>query len=459
MQFRGIDNGGLLVRLVRLILAVGVLVASTTGPAHAANLLGIVPDPTFGANGFAPLQPFSGADAGTTIRPIGFARLDVAGGYVAATLQRVAGVERMVLTKFAQNGQPDTAWGAGGSLLPALPAPVSSSGDGVKLVAGRVNGEDIFYLAFNLVAGGNRYVAVARFLGNGAFDTRFGVGGYATSTLPVSAPAGLLNVEGAAFTDVSGEPTLVVALAASGGRLVFTRAHGAGATALSDEGGGASMLVSGVPTIMQMRAFGPNHVEVVGTLDGNALYVDYDAGALTSSWRVFDLPCPTGSGSPEVMIDAVAHPAAFGSDVLVYARMRCVAGMYEVVARIANIASQVQPLGVVWQSTVEIGSACNFGAVACAAMFLAIDDAIPNHALVTSPLSRHYPVRLADGTVRPYGALSQIGTPSPYPRPSAYRGTVLHHSRLVGFGQATAADATPGITSVLVDGLFADGFE
>jgi len=90
MQCDSIDKGGLRKRLWRMILTVGVLVASTAGPADAANSLGVAFDPTFGNGGFAALPAHPSADPGTPVTPIGLIRLDTAGGYVAATLQQVS---------------------------------------------------------------------------------------------------------------------------------------------------------------------------------------------------------------------------------------------------------------------------------------------------------------------------------------------------------------------------------
>ncbi|HJU38889.1 MAG TPA: hypothetical protein VJ724_04900 [Tahibacter sp.] len=456
MQSRDIDKGGLLIRLARIILAIGVVLASTTAPAGAANPFGLAPDPTFGTNGFTALPAHASTTPGAPITPIGIVRLDIGGGYIAATLQRVSAIDRIVLTRYAENGQFDIGWGTGGSQMPGLPPPLVFAGaDTIKLVAGRENGQDIFYVAFTVVSGGISSVAVAKFLASGAFDASFGFGGYATSTLPVGAPIGLISVQGAAFTEVFGLPVLVVALGANGGRLVFTRAHGLGTAALSDQGGGSSILIGAVPQVMQMRALGPDRVEVVGAVNYDALYVDYHAGTLASSWRMFDMPCQGANIASSV--DAAARPAAFGGDTLVYGRAVCDTGSHVVVARIANVATPAASL--VWWRNVEADSQCNGGVAPCPTMLLAHDDAMGDHALVVTPLLRAYPVRLSDGVAGTGAYLSDVGSPSSYPQPSTYRGAVLRWPRLVGYGQVSLFDATRGITGLRFDSLFADGFE
>jgi hypothetical protein len=236
---------------------------------------------------------------------------------------------------------------------------------------------------------------------------------------------------------------------------VFTRAHGSGTAALSDQGGGSSILIGAGPVVTQMRTFGPNHVELVGAVSTvHALYVDYDAGTLASSWRMLDLPCQGTAGWS--MIDAVAHPAAFGGDTLVYGRVLCSTGVNTVVARIANVAATSAQ--VVWWRVVEAGDQCNQGPVPCPQMMLAYDEAMLDHALLVTPLRWFYPLRLSDGTLRlPGDSMASFGTP--YPLPSTYRGGVLRHPRLVGFGEAAPFDATKGVTSMLFDGIFSGDFD
>lgn len=453
MQCDSIDKGGLRKRLWRMILTVGVLVASTAGPADAANSLGVAFDPTFGNGGFAALPAHPSADPGTPVTPIGLIRLDTAGGYVAATLQQVSGNARIVLTRYAENGQLDTGWGSGGNQLPAIPSPYVPGGsvNAIKLVAGREGGQDIFYLAFSLFSSPDLYVAVGKFQASGAFDASFGFGGYATSKLPVSAPAGLATIQGAAFTEVFGLPVLVVAVNANGNRLVFTRAHGSGTASLSDQGGGSSLVMGATPTILQMRTFGPNHVEIAGTAGNNALYIDYDAGTLTAVSRVFRLPCPAGSNWST--LDAVARPAAFGGDALVYGRSYCIGvGAVAIAARVANITAPSPSF--VWSVNTEVNTICNGGPSPCPGMLLAYDDAFPAHALTVTPLLGLVPVRVADGTALP--SHSMIGFGSAIPQPSTYRGHAFRQRRLVGFGSLSSVE---GVTGLLVDGLFINGFE
>jgi hypothetical protein len=453
MQHPELNQGGLGQRLARLFF-IAVLAAFAAGEAFASNALGVAFDPAFGTNGFTPLPAHANADAGTTITPIGIVHLDVAGGYVAASMQRVSGNYRMVLTRYTENGAVDGSWGTSGSQLPALPSPylASSTADYVRIVAGRESGQDIFYLAFSLFSSPDLYIAVAKFQASGAFDPGFGNGGYAVSKLPASAPVGLLTLQGAAFTEVFGLPVLVVAVNAVGNRLVFTRAHGTGTAALSDQGGGSSLVLGATPTFMQARTFGPNHIELVGAANNDAFYIDYDAGTLTASTRVFRLPCPSGSNWSA--IDAIARPAAFGGDALVVGRSSCIGqGVTSIVARVADIATTHT---MVWSAQTETNSACNSSNSPCPAAMLAYDDAHPQHALTVTPLGYLAPVRLADGATLPTFGIGSIGGPAAA-QPSTYRGIAFRWPRLVGFG--VIPPSTQGVAGLVLDGIFGDGFD
>ncbi|MDC8013904.1 hypothetical protein [Tahibacter soli] len=452
MHNGNIGKRGLGKRLAQMILAVAFAAFASAG-AFASNALGVAIDPAFGANGFTALPRYPTADPGTTVAPIGIAHLDVAGGYMVATLQRVSGNDRMVLTRYTESGAIDAGWAFGGSQLPGLPVPYTPGGslNAIKLVAGKEAGQDIFYLAFSLFSSPDFYVAVAKFRADGSFDPNFGVGGYVSSRLPVSAPAGLLTVGGAAFTEVFGQPVLVVAVTGKNNRLVFTRAHGSGAGALSDQGGGSALTMLATPNILQMRGSGLNHVELVGSVANDALYMDYDAGTLVARPRVFRLPCPAGSNWSAV--DAIARPGAFVDDALVAGRSSCIGqGVTSMVARVQNIVNApVFP----WTAVTETNTTCN-GTGPCIPVVFAYDDAHPDYALTVTPGGNIAPVRVADGATLSTFLLSNVGGAS-YPIHSTYRGTVFRWPRLVGFG--VILPSSEAVSGLVIDGLFSDGFD
>ncbi|MBL8300958.1 MAG: hypothetical protein JNN30_21665 [Rhodanobacteraceae bacterium] len=440
----------------RAVLGVGASIAAASCCSAASNPIGLAFDPDFGSGGFSELPLHVSADKTSSIVPIGVIHLDTSGGYIAASLQQVNNLPRMVLTRYTEAGALDLSWGSQGSSMPALPSPYvggNGSPDAIRLVAGSENGQDIFYLAFSLPNGANFFVGVAKFVASGAFDASFGFGGYAASSLPVSAPGGLLELRGAAFTRVFGLPVLVVIVAAANNRLVFSRAHGSGAATLSDQGGGSSIQFGNSPNILQVRTNGPNHIELVGNTGNEALYADYDAGTLTLVSRTFRFPCANGSTASA--IDAIERPAGWNGDVLVMGRTACITeGATSVVARMANIATSPNP---VWLAQTEVGSLCTPGGMTlCTGVMLAYSDARPGIAITMTPRNKLVPVNTVTGrpmAATPVNALSGQF----YAQHSSYRGLVFRYPRLVGFGLDVAA--RKGLAGLFVDGLFIDGFQ
>jgi hypothetical protein len=444
-------------RLWRLFLFVAASIAAGLSPvASALNALGLAFDPAFGTQGFVSIPRHTSADPSAPITPVGMVHLPAAGGYVALSLQTVSGNARMVLSRFTDAGALDTGWGVNGNQLPGLPVPYMADGTthSIRLVAGQQSGQDVFYLAFSLNnGGGSQALAVAKFTASGAFAADFGFGGYAASTLPTSAPLGLREVRGAAFTLVFGAPVLVVVVAAPNNRLVFTRAHGAEGAALSDQGGGSSIVFGANINVFQMRANGPNHVEILGSAANDAFYADYDAGTLTLASRVFRFGC-TG-GTSWAAVDALEHPAAFNGDALVISRAQCSSGETRaLMARITNIATAPS---AIWQAVTGTNlPACTSGTQPCTQALLAYDENLPHLALVVTPQGELAPVRTADGSALPRQNMAGIGGPAAA-QPSTIRGAVFRYPRLIGFG--TQAPATAGLAGLRLDGLFADGFD
>src|SRR3569623_3650174 len=92
----------------RLLAWRGRARAATT--ALADNVLGLGPDTSFGAGGFVAVPNWPSIDSGTQPVALGLAHMDVSGGYLAATLQRVGGNWRMVLSRYPEAGAVDTGW-------------------------------------------------------------------------------------------------------------------------------------------------------------------------------------------------------------------------------------------------------------------------------------------------------------------------------------------------------------
>jgi hypothetical protein len=439
----------------RAVLGVGASIAAAGSCAAGSNPIGLAFDPGFGVEGFSAVPRHSTADAATTITPVGVVHLDASGGYVAASIQRASNVPRMVLTRYTESGQLDTGWGIGGSQMPALPSPYQDAGsvNAIRLVAGSENGQDIFYLAFSLSGTPSYSVAVAKFFANGSFDGNFGFGGYAVSTLPSSAPNGLRELRGAAFTQVFGLPVLVVAVAAPNNRMVFSRAHGSGTAALSDQGGGSSVLFGTSPNILQMRTFGPNHVEFVGNAGDEAFYGDYDAGTLTLQSRTFRFQCP--SGTTASAIDAIERPASWNGDVLVMGRATCISeGTVSLVARMSNIATAPS---AVWLARTELGGVCVPGGLTmCPQVMLAYSDSRPGIAITMTPQNKLVPVDTVNGRALAATPVNALG-PNSYAQHSSYRGIVFRYPRLVGFG--LQIPMVSGLAGLFVDGLFINGFQ
>src|SRR5262249_51996453 len=159
----------------------------------------------------------------------------------------------------------------------------------------------------------------------------------------------------------------------------------------SDQGGGSVVTLSLSPQVLHARNRGPDHIEVFGSVREDALYIDYNAGALTASSGTFRLPCP--AGGEWAKLDAIAHPAGYGGDALVLGRSLCNGqGMTSTVARVANIATAPS---IVWSADTETGSGCDLHFSPCMPAVLAYDDTHPEYALTVTPLGRLAPVRVA----------------------------------------------------------------
>lgn len=437
---------------VGLILGASLAVHGTA--AAASNAIGLSVDPAFGSEGFAAIPRYASADPGTTITPVGLVRLSTAGGYVAATLQNVSNLPRLVLTRFTDGGQLDTGWGVGGSQLPALPSPylTGSSTSAIRLVAGQESGQDTFYLAFSLQGTPSFSVAVAKFHASGAFDANFGFGGYGVSSLPVSAPGGIQELRGAAHSVVFGIPVLVVAVAAPGNKIVFSRAHGSGAAAMSDQGGTSVVTFGSAVTFLQMRTAGPNNVELVGSAGNDALYLRYDAGTLERVSRVFRFRCPAGTNWS--VIDALERPAAFGADALLAGRAFCDGiGAVAVTVRMADIATAPTEI---WSARTETNATCTSTTAPCLPVMLAYSDSFAQIAATVTPNGRLVPVRLDTGAVLAGNPMNGFGG-NIYPQHSSYRGIAFRYPSLVGFG--LYVPQVNGLVGLVVDGLFIDGFQ
>lgn len=453
MRGNDIDKGGWRGLLRRVGWMVAASLAVLHPAADASNALGMALDPDFGSNGFIAIPRYVTADPGTTITPIGMVRLKHDGGYIVATLQNVSNVPRMALSRFTAAGSLDTSWGQGGTQMPALPSPYldAAPSSAIRLVAGEEGGQDIFYLAFSLQGSPSFSVAVAKFQANGSFDSSFGFGGYGVSSLPTSAPNGIGPLRGAAFTLVFGQPVLVVVVSAPGNRLVFSRAHGPGSAAMSDQGGGSVVTLGSSPTLLQMRNAGPNKVELVGGLGSLALYLRYDAGTLELHSRTFHFRCPAGTNWS--VADALERPAAFGDDVLLVGRASCIGvGPVAVVTRMVNVADAPNE---VWSARTETDTVCTTTSSPCLSVMLAFSESRPDVAVSVTPKGRLVPVRLADGKVLAGQPMNSFG--GAYPQHSSYRGIIFRYPSLVGFG--LDLPQVSGLVGLRVDGLFVDGFE
>src|SRR3569623_896275 len=92
----------------RLLAWLGLALASTSALTNNNRGLGL--DTSFGAGGFVAVLNWPSIDSGTQPVALGLAHMDVSGGYLAATLQRVGGNWRMVLSRYPEAGAVDTGW-------------------------------------------------------------------------------------------------------------------------------------------------------------------------------------------------------------------------------------------------------------------------------------------------------------------------------------------------------------
>ncbi len=450
---RGLRGWG---RHAALALAALLSWAATAARAED-NVLALAPDPGFGGGGFQAMPYNTGANSAAGQSLFGLVHFDIAGGYLAGSLQQVNGNTRMVLARYTEAGQLDLTWGSNSLEMPGLGAPYAPgfSTRNVKLVVGQSGGEDIFYLAFNYYDGVDATLAVARFRANGAFDGGFGAGGYATTTLPGSLPGGHgAFLLGAAFTTVGGAPTMVMATRAVGNnKVVFVRAAGTGGSALSDDGAGLVQSYASALNVNQMRenGSGSGYVQLVGSLGTQGAYINYNAGSPNVTTKVFTVHCPMGTSAST--IDAIERPSGFGSDVLLLARANCIGyGFVSLLDRYQNIDSSPSD---VWTSVVGGASSCSQLDSPCNASLLAYSASQPDLALTVTGDGNYVPVTLSTHTVQDFYPEGAVGT-NPLIQPSSYLGAVYRFPRLVG---PASNPGGAGIGAVTVDRIFRGRFD
>lgn len=257
--------------------------------------------------------------------PIGFVRLPSSGGYVYFSKQRVSGQNRVVASRFTDDGQPVTAWGNGGNLVYSMPAPDDDPTYGAtqaRVAVGIEGGSEVLYVIGRFSSGGVAYLSVASIGANGAF-LNFSSNDLKT-LLPING-FGSLVAATTATRLYGGSPGLMVAAQGSGAEIDKTAlVQIIGGTIRTDYSGTLSR-----PNL-RVRQLVPNALgwmDVFGAEVNTAMYVQFSSnnGRDVIHEYVFDLGC-----SPSTL-----DGGNFGSSpLLVAGRRNCGDGFASVVAAV-----------------------------------------------------------------------------------------------------------------------------
>lgn len=334
-----------------------LLLSSACNPAHAI-------DPAFGSAGFAAIPKIS---SGTTVSVLGFVRLPLSGGYMVFSQQQDSrGTQRVVASRFTDDGQINRGWGDSGNLFYAMPVPIGLNARVAIGLEGSPAAEQI-YLTGLVSSGGDISYFVATFNAAGSF-TSFSTSG------PGGWPSGsVYNVEAeeiysatAGVTLLGGNQGLLVAGAGYNNRWgtpyeswdIF-QVYGSPRVidiydffAPSREGS----------RISQLRSRSDGRADVVGTFG----YRLFQASSWPASpiYASIPVPCPGGATPLAKSVDDIAWPDSFAGDALLYARSICPGSSNTYVSILRMRGIDVTPTipVVVWSTMLaDVSTACGGG--------------------------------------------------------------------------------------------------
>lgn len=454
-------------RIVRAAIALSAFLAAA--PLAAQYQGGMIPDPSFGSNGFGALPQLDPTQ--TVIAPIGFVRLTLTDGYVYFHVQQIGANSRVVATRFNNNGTIDTEWGNNGSLIYAIPVPAyASPGDPLGLEArlGIVVEEvpatagpdgnpimDVIYLVARMTTDTN-YLYVARFEDSGAFLS------FTTSNLSAHFVGGAGSITALAMRQaLSKAPEAIVAVRGGGAETNKTAVVPVRRDMILDGPGSSLSLTRPDLRINQLIYPDDNYIDALGTASGMAMYAQYDpSGNAWVTERSFHFSCQSGTPTGSVA-DGLLRPASLGADVLIVGRHVCTdTPVYSALARVANIATAPSVAWTVRTSSDAAG--CSNLTDVCVYSFAAVSSSIPDRAYVAGN-SRLAQVDIGSQPGRLVGSdalFTAVPGVTRLVTPSFRYGADEVYPQLVGFGMvADSSGLDMGFGRIFVDRIFADGVE
>lgn len=421
---------------------VATLAFLMAAPAMAAPTGPVARDRSFGANGVAPV-PLLGADP-PGLRTLGFVRLPQSGEYLYLSAQQINGNTRVVASRLTAAGTVNQQWGNQGSLIYSMPDPYNA------WVLVNLEGSPAQEFVYVVGSYGNS-LAVGRIsVATGAFT-------FNASTLPHAFTNGIGTITAVA----TAAPTTLYATNAGG---VLVAVRGTGAEANKTElvqayditttidiveypYTGAIFAGTGL-SINYMAQRDDGKFDVVGSANGKAAYLQYNAASPGGQLNYIDLACANS------IADGLVRDVSLAGDVLLIGRSSC----GPEVARIQTIETVPQRT---WSANTGYNgtlNGCNNLTASCADAFAAMSLGAPTQVQAATAEHRLVRVDINSGQVVgadwlyglvPEGGLFQIS-------PSYRTGTALVGSHLMAVGVAGSAR---GLGRVAADRLFAAGME
>lgn len=330
--------------LVRCLLVLVLTCASMLPMAQAQAPPPVALDRSFGNDGFVALPLVEEGSPAPV--PLGIVRTPISAGYIAFSVQRVAGVPRIVASRFMDGGDLSFYWGDGGSRHYSLPNPVDREGKygadrQIRMAVNMENDKEVIYVAF----------LFRDFSGIQLMVARLGADGSLISTVS--------SALASAFTE---GPLAITAIAPAQENQLETRNPGillavqgkseVDKTALlqiSTRLGSIDTTISGCESldrcpvrpglrISQLLPRDDNNFDISGTERGQAMYMRYNPRTNALGWETyFNVPVGECGGSPVTMTvaDGQAYDAMTDRRLLI-GRGDCgVGGKYWWVAKIS----------------------------------------------------------------------------------------------------------------------------
>lgn len=446
-------------------LCASVLVALCVMPsARAQAVVPIVLDWHFGDGGLGEIPPVQ--TNANVVSALGFVHMRAGLGYVTVSVQNVNGARRLVATRFTDEGVVYAPWGNGGSVVYSLPVPDDA------MLAVNVEGVlDFIYLAYVFQDAGNiNKLLVARLdSGNGALV------GLGISALPVAFPGvgpGWVTAMAPACAGAclaSGRPGVVLAVQGQGAARTTTdlvqvgagtNGDGTPTLAISEHRFNSLVDVAGL-SVNQLLPRADNGFEAVGSAQGKALYLRYDAHSdQLDTLQTFDLPCGN-TASTASAADSLVREASLGAEgALLLGRAACGGVNSAVLARLPNLAAASPSLS--WSlliGGVVDGYGCGDLSELCFTAYAGLSA--PGHAYAVAPAGYLARVDFSDNAGRVAGRDSLlVDNGSLAVLPGQHLGAHADSPWLTGLGAVSAGGTfAVGLSRIAVDRVFADGME